>query len=138
MHDPARQFQWSERYSVGVQQFDADHRHLLQLAHELVNARLNGPLPTPPGDVLDDLIACAQEHFAHEERLLAATAYPHLEHHRREHRRLLTEIEAYQADFSAGRVAAEDVARFVADWIFVHMTEEDQHYREHLNGRGYR
>ena len=138
MQDPARRFQWSERYSVGVQQFDADHRHLLELAHELVDARLNGPLPTPAGDVLTDLIACAEEHFAHEERLLAATGYPHLEHHRREHRRLLMEIEAYRDDFSAGKVAAEDVASFVADWIFVHMTEEDQHYREHLNGRGYR
>lgn len=133
-----RTFQWHERYSVGVQQFDADHRHLLDLAHELVNERLNGPLPALPGEVLDDLITCAREHFAHEERLLGATDYPQLDAHRREHRRLMEEIEDYRAALSTGKVQPGDVARYVADWIFHHMDEEDRKYREHLNGRGYR
>ena len=131
-------FLWSDRYSVGVQQFDSDHRRLLELAHKMVDEHLHGPLPIPKGDVLNDLIECAEQHFAHEERLLRSTDYPQLEEHQREHQRLLQEIVHYQDDFTAGKVSADDVARFVADWIFVHIEQEDRKYREHLNDRGYR
>ncbi len=136
--DMSDRFRWNERYSVGVQQFDADHRRMLEIAHELVNDTLRGPLPAPAGEVLDDLIACAREHFAHEEHLLRATDYPHLVEHQREHRRLLEEIEDYRSDFSASKVTADDVARFVADWMFTHIEQEDRKYRDHLNARGYR
>lgn len=131
-------FEWSERYSVGVQQFDADHRRLLELAHRMVNETLHGPLPVPAGDVLVDLIECAEEHFAHEEYLLRTTDYPDLEAHQREHRRLLEEIQDYRREFTQGKVPADDVARFVADWIFAHIEEEDRKYSAHLNDRGFR
>jgi hemerythrin-like metal-binding protein len=131
-------FLWSERYSVGVQQFDADHRRLLELAHQMVTVTLRGPLPADPGDVLNELIICAEEHFGHEEHLLRATDYPRLHEHRREHQRLLEEIQDHKAAFADGKVSADDVARFVADWIFVHIDQEDRKYRAHLNERGYR
>ena len=131
-------FLWQERHSVGVQQFDSDHRRLLELAHTMVNKTLAGPLPVLPGDVLNDLIERAEEHFAHEERLMATTEYEGLEDHRLAHRRLMTDIRRYQKDLNAGTVVPDEVARFVAAWLFTHIDEEDRRYGEHLNGRGYR
>ena len=131
-------FRWHEYYSVGVRQFDSDHRRLLELANTMVNETLRGPLPELPGDVLNDLIECTEQHFAHEERLLTTTGYAGLEHHKDEHRRLLGEIRSQQSAFNAGRITADDVARFLADWLFNHMEAEDRHYGEHLNSLGYR
>ena len=130
--------QWDEHYSVGVQQFDSDHRRLLQLAHTMVAGSLRDPLPVNAGEVLEDLIDCAEEHFAHEEHLLRVTGYPHLDEHRHEHRRLLEEIRHFQERMSAGEVRATDVAKFVTDWVLLHIQEEDMQYTSHLNGLGYR
>jgi hemerythrin-like metal-binding protein len=131
-------FHWNEHYSVGVHQFDSDHRRLLQLAHTMVSGALRDPLPVNAGEVLGDLIECAEEHFAHEEHLLRVTGYPHLDAHRHEHRRLLEEIRRFRERMSAGQVGADDVARFVADWVLLHIEEEDKQYRSHLNALGYR
>ena len=131
-------FRWHEGYSVGVQQFDADHRRLLNLAEEMVLAARQQAQPLTAGEVLEDLIAYAEEHFLHEERLMQTTGYAGLQEHQVEHRRLLDEIRRYQADMGQGRVNADDVARYVADWIFGHIDSEDRKYGDHLNGRGYR
>jgi hemerythrin-like metal-binding protein len=131
-------FRWHEGYSVGVQQFDADHRRLLNLAEEMVLAARQQAQPLTAGEVLEDLIAYAEEHFLHEERLMQTTGYAGLQEHQTEHRRLLDEIRRYQADMGQGRVNADDVARYVADWIFGHIDSEDRKYGDHLNGRGYR
>jgi hemerythrin len=121
-----------------VQQFDADHRRLLNLAEEMVLAARQQAQPLTAGEVLEDLIAYAEEHFLHEERLMQTTGYAGLQEHQVEHRRLLDEIRRYQADMGQGRVNADDVARYVADWIFGHIDSEDRKYGDHLNGRGYR
>lgn len=131
-------FEWSEVHSVGVQQFDSDHRRLLELAHTLVSEKLRGMTYVTTGEVLNDLETCAAEHFAHEERLLATVNYPGLEEHSLKHKRLLEEIDAYKKAIDSGRITTEDVARFVAVWIFQHIEEEDQKYRDTLNAHGYR
>ena len=131
-------FLWQERHSVGIQQFDSDHRRLLELAHTMVNETLTGVLPVQPGDILNDLIQRAEEHFAHEERLMATTEYEGLADHRVAHQRLMDDIRRYQKDLNNGVVGAEDVARFVAAWLFSHIDEEDRRYGDHLNGQGYR
>jgi len=131
-------FRWEERHSVGVQQFDSDHRELLDLAEKLVTGPLRGELFVEDGDVLDDLVIRAKEHFSHEERLLELVGYPHLVEHHDQHERLLQEIQAYQVAITNGKISGSDVARFIAVWIFQHIEEEDQKYRKILNENGYR
>ena len=131
-------FQWHESHSVGVQQFSSDHRRLLELAQTLVADTLRRDVYVSTGDVLNDLVVCAEEHFSHEERLLGTVEYPELDDHRAKHQRLLEEIAAYKSAIESGRITGGDVARFVAVWIFQHIEEEDQKYREILNRHGYR
>jgi hemerythrin-like metal-binding protein len=138
MSEQMQTMQWDERFSVGVQQFDADHRRLLALAEEMVHGAAQDPLPVDAGEVLGELIAAAEEHFAHEEHLLRITSYPRLEAHRREHRRLLQEIRAWRLRLGAGQAAPQEVARSVVDWVLDHIEQQDRLYAAHLNGHGYR
>lgn len=130
-------FRWDDHYSVGVAQFDADHRRLLGIANRVVTCVARGDLPAAVGDVLDELIAYADEHFAREEDLMRVAAYPRLGEHHQQHKRLLNEVQLFKSQYIAGDINAADVAKFLVDWIVLHIEQADKQYQPHLNAQGY-
>ena len=129
-------FKWDESYSVGVAEFDADHRRLLQLANGVVE-RVVRKDDDSLSDVLDELALYAERHFDREEDLMQRTGYPRLAEHRLEHRRLLMEVRLLKSRFIADDMDPAKVAKLMVDWVVLHIQRMDQAYREHLNARGY-
>ena len=67
---------WTDEFSVGIPEIDADHQQLLKLLNDLHEA-----VETKAGDevlekVLDALLLYVSYHFAHEEGLFLRTKYP--------------------------------------------------------------
>ena len=131
-------FQWNDDYSVGVAEFDGDHRRLLQLANAAVNKVVRGNEPEAASEVLDDLIAYAEGHFAREEEAMQRSEYPRLSEHRDEHHRLLNEVRLLKSRFIADDMNPAQVAKLMVDWVVLHIQHMDRQYREHLNAHGYR
>ena len=130
-------FRWDESYSVGVAEFDADHRRLLQMANAVVEqvVRKGGDTVS---DVLDQLALYAEQHFQREENLMQRSAYTGLEEHRQEHRRLLMEVRLLKSRFIADDMDPAEVAKLMVDWVVIHIQRMDQAYGAHLNAHGFR
>jgi hemerythrin len=81
-------------------------------------------------DILNDLIGYTQEHFAHEESLMAAAGYEGLRKHQTLHRQLLQKVERYQYDFEQGRRITAEVRELLGYWVESHLMHEDQAFAE--------
>ena len=114
-------FRWNDDYSVGVAEFDADHKRLLTLANSVVAGVVRGESAQDVGAVFDDLCAYADGHFSREEALM---------------RRLLSEVRLLKSRYIADDLPSDQLARLLVDWIVVHIQRTDQQYRGHLNAHG--
>jgi len=129
---------WEESYAVGVQEFDEDHRHLFQMANEVVRTAEVGGSETDMRAVLDDLIEEAVVHFEHEEAIMEKSGYPGLVEHREAHNRLVRTFIKYRSELRFERLQIDDVAEFILDWLAVHIKTLDRAYSRYLNGAGIR
>ena len=122
---------WSEDYCTGIPSIDDQHRHLVEIVNRFDEASRRGRGTRVMGDLLDDLLGYTQEHFAHEETLMAAAGYDGLIKHQILHRQLLQKVERCQYEFEHGgrRVTAEvrDLLRY---WVESHLLSEDKAFAE--------
>jgi hemerythrin-like metal-binding protein len=126
-------FEWKPQFSVGIKSIDGQHQNLFAIARELYGAMSSGQGKQAVGQILSRLAHYTAIHFAHEERLLQTSNYPGLAKHKLEHQRLTERVQAFQADFEAGRVALSvQLLQFLRDWLEHHIQTEDTAYAPHL------
>jgi hemerythrin len=111
--------EWSDEFSVGVEEIDDDHKRLLRLLKELQTAVEAGERREVLGKVLDELIHYVNYHFAHEEALFLRTNYPGHRAHERKHQALTTTALAIREDFqlSASMALPRQVLEFLNNWL---------------------
>jgi len=120
---------WSEVFSVGVPELDAQHRRLVELINDFHGAQEAGSGVATLFGVLNGLVACAEQHFAAEERRMEETHYPDLLRHRREHDRLVREIFELHRRYERGQPdTAEDTMAFLRAWLLDHILGCDKQY----------
>ncbi len=83
---------WRIDYEVGVKQIDSEHQTLFNLINEFhdISARGDSSKKTPY--LLNALVAYAEEHFQHEEKLMSENDYPLLDQHSKQHSDLVDSI----------------------------------------------
>ena len=118
---------WNEDLANDVRILDRQHKLLTDLLNELHEARAAGHDSHDLDRILAKLIHGNSLHFATEERLMTAIAYPDYAHHKAEHDRLLQEVRAIQADLNAGKapITAEQVL-YLRRWLTEHIQEADK------------
>ncbi len=84
------------------------------------------------------LVAHAREHFAAEERLMAASDFPAMAEHCAEHGRVLAELRELDARLRAGRpmMARSYVRENLPGWFELHTRTMDNALAAHLAKRG--
>lgn len=122
--------QWSRWMSVGIDELDEDHRHLVAIANRLAEEETRGR-PEAVAAVLDDLIAYARKHFAAEEAHMERAGYPTFAAHKALHDALTEQVEAYRRGFhAAGGIPGDEVHAFTMDWLAKHILKEDVRFGE--------
>jgi hemerythrin len=120
---------WTPALSVGVRQFDEQHRSLVGMLNDLHTAMLQGRGKEALGAILDRLVAYAATHFTDEEQLLQRHAYPDLAAHREEHRKLVEQVLVLQEQYRTGRAGLTvAVMVFLKDWLVQHIQVSDRKY----------
>ena len=90
---------WENRYSVGVDAVDHEHRELVDLINRLYEeASARGSKVAVLG-FFGDLFKVISAHFALEERLMRERGYDNLVQHKNDHERLLDEIRNIMEDY---------------------------------------
>jgi len=99
--------EWKSEFSVGIERFDDDHRHLFSLLnqlHESMAAR-DGNLVLSL--VLRELVWYAQNHFRAEEVLMKLYGYPELASHRAEHDRFTEQVVQFVDHFRSDETGSQ-------------------------------
>jgi len=132
--------EWTDRMSVGVAQFDNEHKKLVSLINELFDAVQAGRGREALGKILDELINYTKTHFTNEEHLMQKQGYPNLEAHRKEHEALTKQVIDVQRKYHAGATAmlSMEVMTFLKNWLIKHIQGTDKQYGPFLNAKGFR
>lgn len=124
-------FQWEDKYLVGHNEIDAQHKRLFKLADDLHAAMAEGKAKTKLSDTLNSLVVYTKMHFASEERLMQKYGYPEYAAHKALHESLTAKVMEFQSDFAAGRtVMTIDLMQFLKNWLSQHIGKVDQKVAE--------
>lgn len=129
--------EWDEKYSVGIQQIDEQHKQLIDLINALHDARCVDNGRESLATILHGLVSFAARHFTMEEDLLVQYEYPEFESHRREHDRFVQKVSDFHEDLNDGASAlSDDVMYFLRDWLIHHILGTDMKYSSFLKEKG--
>lgn len=124
---------WDESMSVGVEELDSQHRHLLRMFHGLEEAMKAGHGRDELVRLMHGLTEYAIEHFGAEERLMQTTKYLELAEHNAEHRQFIAQILEFNRKHKQGNVLlTTEMMLFLRDWIITHIRDTDQRYKSHF------
>ena len=134
------QIAWRADFSVGIANFDVQHRELLATIAQL--ARQIGSGDTQAGPLLAHIDSCMEDHFAAEEAQMLHHAYPFVREHVAQHdtfRRLFGEMRREI------ETAGEDplyllfhIQLVLVDWKINHIAKSDTHLGNFLVRAGLR
>lgn len=127
---------WSDEYKLGLPAIDADHRELVELCNEFLDAAHSGADLGALAAIFDRMILRTRAHFLAEERMLDRNGYPGFAIHKAEHDRLIVEAQTLRDRFAEGhedqaRITA-DTAHFLQTWLLDHIRTNDRPYRPFL------
>ena len=124
---------WTEEYVTGIASIDDQHRHLVDLVNKFEEASRRGRGSRVMSDILNDLVGYTQEHFSHEERIMAESGFPATASHIALHRQLLQKVERFQHEFEhEGQRVTEEVRDLLRYWITTHILQDDMAYARHV------
>ncbi|MFO0551824.1 MAG: diguanylate cyclase [Polyangiaceae bacterium] len=125
--------EWQESYECGEPTIDREHQALFEQVGRVL-ALIGGPMRTektlePVRAEIRALRSTIEEHFTHEEALLAAHRYPDLRAHARAHAGLLRRAAYLEAKADRGEVSFGEVVEFLAlDVVTRHLLNVDRAY----------
>lgn len=117
---------WKDSYALGVPDVDRDHRELIEMLNQLHGALLGGAAGENVSGFLSGVSKRVADHFALEERLMQASAYPDYEAHKLEHQRLLEEIvDIVERARGFDSVAPDLLGVQLEEWFGAHFRTHD-------------
>ena len=129
---------WSEALSIKVDELNDQHRLMVEFINELHDAMILAKSPAVTGRVLAALLACTGTHFATEEHLMTANAYPGFEKHTAEHQALLHQLAVLHTAVVAGNISlSSEVLQVLRTWLIDDILGMDSHLGVAVSGRAY-
>ena len=114
---------WKANYSVGVDEFDKDHKSLMHALNKLHAAALKGKSNEIAGKML--------------RRMVESAGFPGLAEHRAKHHDLSAKLaEFLSRDKNADQTMYVAFLYFVRDWFKDHMLNVDREYAPLLKNHG--
>jgi hemerythrin-like metal-binding protein len=132
---------YGDPFALGVESMDTEHRRLATLFSQFTAAIQEDETPDRARDIVQEALALANEHFAHEEEMMAATAYPATEEEKFHHRNLRLQITTLVGDTlsmpACSQVMLENLAE-MERLLFEHINGPDRDLAAYLNAQGIR
>lgn len=129
---------WQDKFSVGIEEFDRDHRILLDLINQFHDAYAMGKGVQFMEPVFQTLIEYTQTHFRHEEELMDRHRFPEADNHRTAHRALADEVTGLHGRYMSERNPALciEMLAFLNNWLRFHILETDMAYKDFFVAKG--
>jgi hemerythrin len=118
--------QWNDRYRVGHEQIDLQHKHLFELISKLEAQIEAGSDRNDTLEVVQSLIDYVLVHFSDEETLMQEINFESISRHRWQHSEFAGKVADMALEWGRGNeVTAEQIRDFLIDWLLDHILTED-------------
>ncbi len=134
-----KEIAWTPDLAVGIDVIDAQHKTLIRHLSDLNEALTTGTGPAKVASTLNFLIDYTQFHFEEEEKHMAQTGYPDLEHHKKLHgefRAILSNMEEELEEEGATKMLADAIDTLLVNWLFQHIRTIDVAFGKFLKNEG--
>ncbi|NCC28631.1 MAG: hemerythrin [Gammaproteobacteria bacterium] len=127
--------EWSEIYSIGIEEIDRQHQGFFTASHQLYEAILDREAQAGVIEAVAFMRTYAETHFATEEDFMRRHAYTDLDAHLRQHVAFMRRLDALENDlrtFGPGQELADRALEMTQDWLIDHIADEDVLYALHV------
>jgi hemerythrin len=125
---------WRDSYSVGVGEFDEEHKLIVTMVNEMYEVVKDKNSNTSVSHEVDRLIKYTKDHFTNEEKAMEKAGYNFLENHRDIHKGLIEEVVDFKEKIESNKDGIHsDFYLFLRDWLLKHILEEDMKYSDCLS-----
>jgi len=132
-------YAWSSRLEIGDNLIDSQHKELVQVTNELLDACNCGQGQNKLAETLTFLANYALKHFSDEERLQQSIKYPGYPMHKKLHndfKATVTDALKQVETHGASVVLVTKIATLVGNWLISHIKNEDAKIGELLSLHG--
>ena len=135
---------WKEKYSIGVETIDEQHKELFKNLGEFIKLVQNKEIKwedrlNKAKETLEFLQGYVIFHFEDEEKYQESMNYPDLEIHREAHKNFKAGIHEYVEIFAEGGFTEDKMQEFSAKlmtWLIMHVGKMDQKIGEYVRSKG--
>lgn len=131
--------EWSERYSIGVEEIDNQHKELFLRFNNLLNACKSGVGNKELYRLFLFLGDYVVEHFSAEEKLQLACGYPDCDRHHLEHEKFKHQLADLKDQFTLenpGFYLVILTNKVLIEWLIKHITQLDMEVGKYLQQPG--
>jgi len=127
---------WNDDFTLGIEQFDEHHKHLIALINETTRSFEKGAPPAEIAIVLNSLVDYAWYHFNAEEKWMKEHSYPEREDHEKVHRAFsATVVDMQQRVADNSRAVAAELSAYLNFWLIDHIVICDSKYASYAGTR---
>ncbi len=127
--------EWKEAYEIGIPEVDMQHKILVNITNELIEAHLKQTGNSIIYQILERLVEYTKYHFKDEEKLFD-NKYSGAEKHRGEHDHFILEIDLLQNEARRKNLLLPyKTLDFLKDWLITHILGTDKELGVYIRGR---
>jgi len=124
---------WDEKFVVGHERVDQEHKVFLDLINNLSVAEKNDMPKERVLRLLEEISRYANFHLYSEENLMIDSDYSGYEAHKKDHELLLATLIEQIHNYQIGTSGLDELVEFIFHWFATHTTEMDNKLTEHIN-----
>ncbi len=121
---------WSEKYRIGIDIIDYQHRQLFNLINRLSKGKTENQI-----EVLKELVEYVKFHFSAEEKIMKKLIYPNYISHKNQHENFKKKILRFLMKYKRGNLSMLEIQSYIEDWISNHILYEDMKIGKFLSGK---
>jgi len=126
---------WDEKYAIGIQLIDNQHKELFSITNELFHACLGGEESVKEvfKETMERMVDYVRFHFGAEQELLQRVKYPDYPEHKKQHDTLVRQILESVKEYNEGKkFVPNQFVRTLRDWILGHIGHYDKQYAAYI------
>jgi hemerythrin len=119
--------QWGPDLELGIEELDAQHRSLVDLANRLFSELAKSKSGDETRRAVAELFAYSATHFAEEKEYFARFNFASVDRHKRSHEAFMARASEFEERLTTGNPAdADEILAFLKEWIVKHIGREDR------------
>lgn len=132
-----KKLEWDEKYSVGVEEIDNQHKRMFEVINELLDAIDSNSTEEHLGHIIESLVQYKIFHFETEEKYFKEFNYDGEEEHKMRHREFNDKLATLKEKHPTYTVEfAFELVDFLEDWLINHLMVVDQKYVQCFHEHG--